>query len=460
MPPLGLAYIASYLRKYNSFNDTIIIDKVPNKLKAILQARPSIVGISSVTDGMKDAIKLAKEIKETFGDVPIILGGHHIGLAPDNLPEPFDIGVIGEGEETMSELLRMYQMTDNGTFYNLKDIKGISYRENGKVIVNERRPLIKDIDTIPYPARDLFDMEGYYLKPRKTFSSIVLGRGTQMLTSRGCFFSCCFCSSALFWRRKTRMHSAKYVIGEIKELVEKYKVEGLYIVDDLFAFNTERLTEIADEIVKSGIKLNLKIATRVSSITPENVKQFKRMGIQTACVGYESGSQKTLDYLKKGTQKVSDGVIAAKLLNDNGISNHGYFMFGAPGETREDMMETIQFIKDNNITSFNICAVTPYPGTELWEYAKSKGLVSDDMDFSKLNLHPTDKNFILVNDQMSREEFLEMNDMFLKLGESKMNAIDFKFSQLLSINMMKRAIKQPKKAIKLLYYSTKRKVFK
>ncbi len=457
LPPLGIAYMASYLRKYYNFNSTVIVDKEPNQLKAIIDQRPDIVGISSTTDAFMDAIELATKIKETL-DIPVLIGGHHMGLLPHKMPKIFDVGVVGEGEETILELIKSYEKYGGFDAKWLKDVKGIVYKDKEKIIVNELRPLIQNIDTIPYPARDLFKMEEFYLKPRRIYSSVKLARGTHMFTSRGCPFNCVFCSSAQFWRRKTRLHSADYVLGELKELVEKYKVEGLYITDDLFAMDKNRLKEISDGIKREGYDLRFKIATRVDHIDPERVKYFKQMGIDTACLGIESGSQRVLDYLKRGTIKVEQSKKAIQMLKANGINIHGYFMIGAPGETKEDMMKTINFIKENPISSINICAVTPFPGTELWENAKQRGLVSDDMDWRKLEPHPAGKNFIMVNDQMTKEEFLGMYRLVEKVTDEMMHSLDFKAKHLLSANVWKRAIKNPKEAWKYLYYGTKKKL--
>jgi magnesium-protoporphyrin IX monomethyl ester (oxidative) cyclase len=301
-------------------------------------------------------------------------------------------------------------------------------------------------------------MEDYYLTPRLTYSSIKLGRGSHMFTSRGCPFNCTFCSSALFWKRKGRIHSAKYVVGEMKEMQDKYKCEGLYICDDLFAQSTSRLKEIVELMEQENIHLIFKIATRVDHINEERVKLFKRMNIQTVCLGFESGSQKTLDYLKKGTIRVEKSTEAIELLKKYKINIHGYFMIGAPYETKEDMLLTLKFIKENPITSMNLCVVTPYPGTELWEFAKERKLVNDDMDWSKLNLHFGDSGFIMINDQMTQEELVEMYRLIEKETTQMMHSVDFSFKQLFSFSVIKRAILQPKRAVTYLYYGIKKKV--
>ena len=458
-PPLGLAYIASYLKKYLDFNNIIIVNKEKDPIRKILEQKPDIIGISAVTDEFPHAVALAKELKQKT-DAQIWIGGHHISLLPKTLPDVFDLAVLYEGEETVLELMKLALAGKRLNATNLKNIKGIAYHDNGNVVVNERRELIKPIDKIPYPNRDLFKMEEDYLTPRRSYSIDKLTRATHMFTSRGCPYACVFCSSAMFWKRMIRFHSTDYVIGEINELINKYKVEAIMICDDLFASNKERLRDIVERIEKEGInkKVFFRIITRVDMIDEETCQLFKRMNAQDVTMGFESGSDKTLAYLKNNTTTVAQNQKAIDLCKKYDIGIHGYFMIGSPGETKEDMMLTYNFIKNNPIKSAVISVVTPYPGTPLWDFAKSKGMISDDMDWSLLNLHAEDPRFPLMTDTMPKEEFIEIYKMFTKLVESKTYNLKLKPKHLLSIKLWKRAIKSPRKTARYIYNIIKRKV--
>jgi len=381
-PPLGMCYIASYLKKYMNFDSIGIVEKERNLLEKIKKYKPKIVGISSVTMEFNRTIELANSIKNEL-DVPVILGGPHITLAPQTMPKSVDIAVIGEGEETMLELMKMYQNYGEFLKRGLRKIDGVAFWDNNKIIFTKRRKLVEPLDKIPFPARDLLKMEEYYLKPRKTISSTKVGRGTSMFTSRGCPFNCVFCASTKIWERL---------------LAEMNCVE--------------------------------------------------------VSIGFESGSDKVLSYLKKDTITVKQNEKAAKLLKKYGIDVHGFIMIGSPFETKEDMMKTLKFIENNALDFISLSVTTPFPGTELWEYAKEKGLIKED-SWDKLNLHPKDEDFIFLNNEMSKEEFLDIYNLIKKRTERIRYGIDFKLSNL-SINILKRALKP--RNWKYIYYSMMRKI--
>ncbi|MCX6822335.1 MAG: radical SAM protein, partial [Candidatus Aenigmarchaeota archaeon] len=408
-PPLGIGYIASYIKQYG-IDDVSIVDKENNPLKAIKKHNPDMLGFSSTTPDFPNAVRLAKDAKEEL-DIPIIIGGQHITLLK-RLPDSFDVGVIGEGEETMKELTDLYVHDGELKKEKLKDIKGIIFHDNDKLIMTEPRPLIEPLDKIPFPARDLFNMNEY-LSPRKSITSNKLNRGTHMFTSRGCPFSCAFCSSSKFWK-KIRYNSPEYAVKEITYLKEKYKVDGLLIFDDLFVGNKERLKKIVELLDKEKIELEYRCYTRVNFIIDDEVcRLLKRMGVVSVSLGFESGSQKILNYLnKKTTVRMNEKAI--ENCKKYGFHIHGCFILGTPTETREDMMMTLKFIKDNPIIDeIDLTIMTPYPETRIWDYAKQKGLVSDDMDFSILKTQPKDLSQLILLNDMDTNEFKELYKMTL-----------------------------------------------
>ena len=452
-PPLGLAYLASYLKEKIGFDNIIIVDKVTNPIKSILKQNPDIIGISSCTSEFEKAKQIAREIK-IRKNIPIILGGPHITVLPNLLTNSFDIGVIGEGEETLKEIMENFLKNKKLELKWLKKIKGICYHANNEIKINKRRELIKNLDSIPLPNRDLFDMEGYYLKPRRAGATAKLSRATHIITSRGCPYRCVFCASSAFWKG-IRFSSAERVVEEIKLLVKKYKVEEIAILDDLFPADLERLRKIVELLEENNLLGKIKFAalTRVNLMDDERCALLKKMDVTILSLGFESQSQKVLSYLKNNTTTIEQNQKAMEIAKRYGFDVSGFFMIGAPNETKEDMLKTLHFIKSNPMISAGVCTVTPYPGTVLWEYAKSRGLVSDNMNWEKLNLHPTNKDFILLDEEMNRKEFFKIYSLFMKETEKRGYKIKFEMSKLLSVFMIKKVLRNPSQALKYFYYS-------
>lgn len=455
-PPLGLGYIASYLRKYLNFDSIAIVDKEKDILMAIKQHNPEIVGISAVTPKMGSAMEIGNLVKTKL-DLPVILGGVHITCLPHTLPKYFDVGVLGEGEETILELMTIYEKLGGFPIDKLKEVKGIAYHNNENVVINERRELTKNLDSIPFPARDLFKMEEHYLQPRRSYSYKSFGRGTHILTSRGCPFKCVFCSSSQYWKI-IRYHSPAYVVEEMKELVEKYKVETICIFDDLFAADVKRLEEIVRLMKKEKLNemLSFRCYTRVNFMINEKIcKLMKEMGIKDVTLGFESGSQKILSYLKKDTTTVEQNREAAQVARKHSFNVQGCFMIGSPNETKDDMIMTLKFIRENPVDSIDLCVTCAFPGTELWEWAKQKRLVNDYMDWNKVDLRVTPdlKDNVFLNDKMTKEEFMTIYNSFKKEVDKRNYATRIKLSDIFSANLIKRGISHPREALKFFYYT-------
>lgn len=450
-PPLGLAYIASYLRKYYSFNNTVIIDKEKDILKRISKEKPDVIGISAVSLQFKRANELAGKIK-TIYDIPTIIGGPHITALPNQLGN-FDIAIMGEGEQTMLELLQLFEKKRFET-EELKNIKGIAFRDGSNIRLTEKRPYIENLDSIPFPARDLLKMKEYYLQPRRT-AGVNFVVGTHMFSSRGCPYRCTFCSTANFWQR-LRLFSPEYVVSEMKELIQNYKLEAIYVYDDLFVVSKERLEKLYELMKAEDINIKLYCQCRVDKINDDVCEILNKMGIEGISFGFESASQRILSYLKKNTTTVEQNKKAIELCKKYEISAEGTMMLGVPGESEEDLNLNLRFIRENELNNIFIYITTPYPGTELWDYAVKKGIVNENsVDWSKIdiNLSGPLKNKIYMNsDGMDIKRFEEYCQVFKK----EMDRINLKNSKinirnLFSLGLMKRAIRDPFQAAKLLY---------
>lgn len=371
-PPLGLGYLASVLREIG-FKVRIIDDLVENLhfSELLKRVRNSlIVGITSTTPTFKSALEYAKKIKGAFPDIFVILGGVHVTFQPEEAikNEFVDAVCIGEGERTVVEVA---ERIESGK--SLEGVRGIYYKEEGKVRKNESREFIEDLDSIPFPAFDLMPLEKYSLLGKKL-------REFPMITSRGCPFVCRYCSSSLFMGRKFRARSAKNVVDEMEWLVNELNARHIAFSDDTFTLQKKRVGKICREIMNRGLSISWSCSSRVDTIDSELLKMMKSAGCTAIYYGVESASGRILDYYRKkiSIQKAMEIIKATKKL---GISTICSFIIGAPIETKKEMEETLRLAirLDPDYAQFSV--LTPYPGTEIYREAKEAGtLLSEDYE--------------------------------------------------------------------------------
>lgn len=424
-PPLGQAYIVSYVRKYYDKQvEFRIIDKNPKKEIDIF--KPDIVGISSVSQnyGVTKEIAAYSKSKGIF----TIVGGIHISMLPMTLDKNMDLGVLSEGEQTFLEIIQEYEK--NNSRINYEEIKGIIYWKDGKIIHTPKRELIKDLDSIPPPARDLLNVDK---------------RTIYLFSSRGCPYRCIFCATSRYWNT-VRLNSAEYVVEEIKMLVKKYNVKSIAFLDDLFIVDKERLKKIGELLEKSSLDISINVQARANLINEEILTLLKKMKTKTVMMGLESGNNRVLQYLKGKNVTLEDNERAVKLIKKFGFDVVATFVMGAPTETREEVLDTLDFIK-RNVYDFFIFLLTPFPGTPIWDYAVEKGLVSNDMDWYKLevkdynNLH----NKIILSETMDADELQELYQKFEKV--KKISKIKF---------LLKEGLKRPGKIMPFLLWKSKK----
>lgn len=389
---IGMLCIASYLRKH--IDEPLDFKYIHHNYEAqFSQYKPDLVLMTTVSARYNISKWIAKQYKELDRSVPIIVGGHHITALPQTMTNDMDIAVLREGEETMCELLPFIDSPH-------KDIKGIAYREGDKLKITEPRPLIKNIDSIPFPARDIVKHK------------IKRGENTGQITARGCPYQCIFCSNRKFWGN-VRFHSPEYVVREIKEISENY-TNKIMILDDTFTINKKRLRKIADLLQEESLDLELNVAGRADTINEEVCDILKKMGVDSIMFGLESGNQKTLDYLKNGRVKVEDNYRAIKLCKERDIDVYGSLVIGSPDETREDILDTLKLAKSSYIWISAAFILTPLPDTPLWDEALKRGLVSNDdnMDWDKLNYSRYDlgnsEKLIVMSNHLSRKELFQI----------------------------------------------------
>jgi len=345
--PLGNGYLAAYLIQQNAVAEDEIL--IAENIGEIVAFKPDILGIGSVSQVINEAKKCAQICKEKFGCLTV-LGGYHITGLPDMLPDEFDIGVIGEGEITFTEIIELYKRNQLNKD-TLGGVKGICYQnEKGEVVVNNRRDLVKDLDILPFPRRP-----SKYLRERPIF------------TSRGCPYNCNFCASHSFWRNKYRLRSAESVVDEIAWIVEQYKPEIISIQDDLWMADKKRLRKIVNKLAALGINEKVEFIgmCRSNLMGEEEILLFKKMNYKFVRFGGETGSDKLLKRIKGNSISIDDHQKVIDLCYKHNIPCSASFMAGVPGETIDDLNETIRFLRKNKgkISINGYYLFNPVPGT-------------------------------------------------------------------------------------------------
>ncbi len=362
LPPLGLASIAAFVLE-RGYEVKIIDMRAEEiglqKLLASLRntPEPRFVGFTSTTLQINNAYKIARAIKEVFPNSRVVLGGHHPTALPEEAikKEGVDIVVIGEGEITVEELLRGRP---------LSEINGIVYKDkNGQIIFNEARKLIEDINVLPTPAYDLLPMKKYHpsLGSYKRLPAI------SIIASRGCPGNCTFCCR--IFGQKTRVKSAENIFKEIKYLQQNFGIREADFYDDIFTTFKDNVTKLCQMIIRNNIDITWSCFSRIGFVDFDLLKLMKQAGCHQIMYGIESADEKILKNIKKeiSLQRVKEAIF---LTQKAGINCRGSFLIGSPGETEETIKKTIDFAIESNFdfASFNI--VTPYPGTEIFEWAK------------------------------------------------------------------------------------------
>lgn len=353
IPALGLESIAANIL---DLVQIIIIDaKVRNLtlneiIKEIRDFQPDLVGISCCfTIGINFALKIAHESKK-LGYITI-LGGWHPSFAHSEILKYnfVDIIVRGEGELTFRELIKNK---------NLEEIKGISYKDNGKIIDNPNRPLIKNLNKLPLPARKLRNNNTYFQIFQMPLDAIE--------TSRGCPYKCTFCNIHLFYRGTYRTKNTDRVIQELKIISNQRLHKNVLIVDDNFTANMNRVEEICDKIINNGIKLDLICQSRIDVIknNPNIIKKMSKAGFWLFFLGIESFNQKALNDIHKRVN-FRDIVDAIKILHENNILIIGSLLIGSSLDEKEkDIDLMIKIVKKLGIDFPIYSIMTPLPGTK------------------------------------------------------------------------------------------------
>lgn len=392
LPPLGIAYIASYLRDAGfkvGIIDGPAYDLTQEEiLDKIKELKPRAIGFSAITSNFHRAIMLAEKVKELFPDILTLVGGHHASILPAEVLKEnscFDISVFGEGEETTLELLKKFKGNDYdskrflGNTGSLGRISGIAFRDSGVVKISEPRAPIANLDDLPFPAWDLLPMDRYIPLPNQYLNKPII----HMVAIRGCAFQCSFCSNNHVFGRKLRAISPRRLVEIIKYAKTKFGTREVSFWDDSMTTNKQWLNSFCEEMMKENMGITWTCYSRVDTVDREALKIMKKAGCWNIFYGFESGNQELLNIIDKNIT-LEDIRNAVKWTKEAGIEVRASFMIALPGETPEMAKKTIDFALSLDIDYAQFSITTPFPRTRLYEDAEKYGTVVKD--FSKYNL--------------------------------------------------------------------------
>lgn len=392
--PLGLGYLAAVLRQkgfevsiLDACFDSLSMEEALSKVKAY---QPDLVGIGSLTHILKSSIELAKKIKENNRGTKVVFGGPHATYDYQNLLkfDCIDYIVIGEGEQTFTELCE--KINSGGS---VEDVLGIAFRgKDGEVKKTAFRPLIEDLDNLPFPAREMLDFKKYI----KSYG--VLEKSVDVMSSRGCTNRCVFCSSShLFGRWRTR--SPENIIIEIKELAKAYpEIKSINFMDDDFTADKERVLKLCSLMVSGGLnKYNWVCLARVDQLDEEIVSAMQKAGCKRVHLGIESGSPEILKNINKRIS-LDQARTAVRLLSAAGIEAYSFFMVGHPGETKETVELTKRFAKELKSANTGFFVTQVFPGTRLEQLQPVESwtdyIYEPEITHPSIFTHPCVPNFI------------------------------------------------------------------
>jgi len=423
--PLGLCYLAAVLE--NNGISVSIIDNYVHGYSSqilsekILKRRPYIVGFSTTTQNSFQAFETAELIKKSNPDIKIVFGGIHASVLPYKVMrnKNVDYVIIGEGEYALLELVKAVVKGEG----KISGIRGLFFRKSdGEIGYNSNRSLIANLDELPFPARHLVDLKDY------SEDSAIFGveRLVSLNTSRGCPFHCAFCSSSSYWNRKFRARTPTNIVDEIEFLIKKYNADGIRFREDNFTVNRKRVIAICEEIQRRNIIIPLECESRVDTINKEILIRMKEAGCRAIWFGVESGSQKTLDFLNKGTT-LSQTRKVFEWCHNLGIATGATFMLGVPGETREDVLQTLNFALEIAPDWASFQAYLGLPTSQLYYYVLEHKMCFKKIgDICVVETNQLSFNEIVELENLLNEEFIR----FEKLGKSKNLFVRFLIKRL------------------------------
>ncbi|CAD7769028.1 B12 binding domain protein [Candidatus Methanoperedenaceae archaeon GB37] len=373
--PLGLGYIAGYLRERGVEVEGLDLRFLSNwdeTRERIAGSGADLVCIGAMTIEMPRALAVARIAREELG-AKVALGGPHPTVCPDEVirEENVDFVVVGEGEYTTGELVEALEGRRG-----LHTIKGLLYKEGETIFYNGGREPIADLDTLPYPAREIFPIKEVLSNPVTNFP--LPSPALHIFTSRGCPFKCRFCQPCLdmIFGERVRYRSLDNVFSEIEYLIDRYHLRAIMIEDDTFTVNRRRVERFCEEMRRRGLDREIVwyCHSRADTIDREMIRNLKRAGCISICIGIESGSERVLQILGKNVSE-EESWNAIRMCKEEGVLVVANIMIGTPGERVEDLEKTVRLIESTEPELVFVGITTPTPGTYLYEDAERSGLI-------------------------------------------------------------------------------------
>ena len=369
--PLGLLYLASFLRTFGNHRVQIIdmkaeVISVKDAERKIADFNTDYIGIGGMTYEALEIHELAKRFKNVFPNTPVILGGPHATTSPEEIisDQNVDFVIIGEGEEPFKKLI---DELEHGK--KVFETPGVAYRNKNNIVINKRIPASFNLDSLPFPAWDLINISKYFDFTRQSIVSMH-HRYMTILTSRGCPYQCTYCHQV--FGKKFRARSPENVFEEIKRLYYDYKIREFHVADDTFNLDISRAEKICDLITESNLEIGLSFPNglRVDIMTIPLLEKLKNAGTFMVSYAIESASPRLQKILKKNIRFDNVKKIIART-GQLGILCNGFFMIGLPGETKEDVETTLKYAWNSRFHTASFFVLNPFPGTEVFKNSKS-----------------------------------------------------------------------------------------
>ncbi|HLC63403.1 MAG TPA: radical SAM protein [Candidatus Nanoarchaeia archaeon] len=428
-PPLGILYIAAILLENGhkvqvldgSKKDFLTINKELDKFQ------PDIIGMNVLTFLWNKVKSWTPNLKQRFPNSFIVVGGTHATVAREKCLEEcksIDGVILGEAEFILADLADALEKKKS-----LSNVKSFIYKEKDKIKINsEHYERLTDLDKLPFPARSLIDIYEY-IPAAEQYKKLPVA---NMITSRGCPYKCTFCGSG---NTKAYFRSPQNVLAEFKFLKEKYKVKDIAIWDDTFTLDRQRVLDICKLIRQEKLDIVWSSHSRVNTVDEELLKAMAGAGCWKICYGIESLLQKNLNVIRKGST-VEQNFNAVKWSQKYGIQAEGSFIFGIPGETYEDALQTIALMKKLNPDYMKCFPFTPLPGTESGEKIEEYGtLMSENTD------NFTENSVVFTPNSMTKEQLQSLIPKAYKEFYLRPRYLTRYVKNIRSVHDIKRAIK-------------------
>ena len=405
MPPLGLASIAAYLQNQNIHCAIIDCFARPASDRLIkdyiLTEKPAFIGLSCTTSSFLDGVRIAKLAKGILPDIQAVFGGPHVSALKQKVLKDFlevDFAVVGEGEETLAELIKNGRKVSNA-------IKGVIYRKtDGELEFTGYREKGIDLDTLSFPAYE--KLEGYPQAYSLPIFNYPKAPNTSCISSRGCPYKCTYCDRSVF-RSTYRYNSAEYLYEHLRYLKRRFGIRHINFYDDQFTLNRKRVEDFARMMSGKPLGMTFNCAVRAEHIDRELLKQMKAAGCWMISLGIETGDE---NLLARHRQNADLKMLTEKthLIKEAGIRAKGLLMMGLPGETGDSIKRSMDYVFSLPLDDFNLSKFTPFPGSPLYEDIHEYGTFNEDWE--KMDC----MHFLFIPHGMSRDRLEELFTQFYK----------------------------------------------